>query len=246
MWRVGLGSSLIILLVGLWEVAARAGWINFRIFGQPSRIWSRAVTEFQGPIWPHITATLSEIALALSLAIAIGGTIGVLMGWYRIVSRALDVTITIWMAFPIIAALPVIVAWFGIGFQIPVIIVFTTTVFPTIVTTAAGVRTVNPDLVRMARHLGATDSHILRTIALPTALAYLVAGVRVAIGRAVGVVVVGEWLGSPYGLGSMTFSAFQNFKIDLALLGATTMAVLGITLTAVARMIERRFSAWRT
>ena len=148
-------------------------------------------------------------------------------------------------ATPQVAFLPLIVVWVGTGLGQRVLIIFLLAVLPLAINAHAAVRTTDPRLVKVASSLGASDWRLLRTIVLPSSVPFLLAGLRLAIGRGMIGVVVGEIYGSAAGVGAMINQAGARFQTDKVFVGVLTIVAAGVILVEIVQRIERRVDVWR-
>ena len=169
-------------------------------FTTPSQIAGTLWTMFAtGTIWTPLGVSASGFALGLGLAIVVGLPLGVLIGRSRTLNAMLDPFITAFNATPRLVFLPLIMLWFGLGLWSKVVIVFIGALFPILINTYEGVRNADKVLINVVRSFGAKEWDIARLVVVPNALPYIIAGLRLAIGRAVLGVVVAEFFGSEYG-----------------------------------------------
>jgi NitT/TauT family transport system permease protein len=138
-----------------------------------------------------------------------------------------------------------LILWFGIGIWSKILIVFAGAVFPLLINTFAGVKNVNRVLVNVVRSFGASEWQLMRIVVLPHALPYIIAGLRLAIGRAILGVVVGEFFGSSEGLGYMIAAAATNYKVDVVFVGVAIFMALSVALTLLVKQLEARLASWR-
>jgi ABC-type nitrate/sulfonate/bicarbonate transport system permease component len=175
----------------------------------------------------------------------IGVPLGILMGWYSRLDAVLDPFVSALYATPRIALLPLVMIWFGIGIMSKVAIVFLGAIFPILVNTITGVRTVNADFVKVARSFGSSDRQMFLTVALPSSVPLLLTGLRLGIGHALIGIVVGEMYGATHGLGFLIATAGARFQTDKVMVGIIIIAAAGVAMTELLRLIERRFERWR-
>jgi ABC-type nitrate/sulfonate/bicarbonate transport system permease component len=183
--------------------------------------------------------------LGLVLAIAIGIPLGLAGGWYRRFSYAAEPFLSALNATPQVAFLPLIVVWVGTGMGARVLIIFLLAVLPIAINAHAAVRTTDPRLIKVAASFGAGDWRMFRTIILPGSLPFLLAGLRLAIGRGMIGVVVGEIYGSAAGVGAMISQAGARFQTDKVFVGVLTIVAAGVILAEIVQRIERRLDVWR-
>ncbi len=186
-----------------------------------------------------------SLLYGLGLAAAVGISAGLLIGWYPRLGYFVDPFINFLYAIPRVALGPLLIVWLGIGLSSKVALVFLISVFPVLVNTSSGVRSLDPHLLRVARCFGASDLKIFRTIALPGSVPFVLGGLRLAVGQSLIGVFVAELLGAQYGIGAMIENAGQQFQTDQVFAGLLIFAAAGMLLTAIVRWLEHRFDAWR-
>jgi NitT/TauT family transport system permease protein len=244
-----LGAGSIAGLLVAWElvphiVTLSAGTKLF--FATPSQIagtlWTMSAT---GTIWRPLGVSASGFALGLGLAILIGLPLGVLIGRSPTLNAMFDPFITAFNATPRLVFLPLVVLWFGLGLWSKVVIVFIGALFPILINTYEGVRNADRVLINVVRSFGAKEWDIARLVVVPNALPYIVAGLRLAIGRAVLGVVVAEFFGSEEGLGVIMVQAAGRYQVAVVFAGLVVFAALSLVMTALAQMLETRLSRWR-
>jgi NitT/TauT family transport system permease protein len=135
--------------------------------------------------------------------------------------------------------------WFGLGLSMKVVIVFIGALFPLLINTYEGVRNADKTLINVVRSFGASEWDVARLVVIPNAMPYIIAGLRLAIGRAVLGVVVAEFFGSESGLGVMMVQAAGRYQVDVVFSGLIVFAVLSLAMTAMVQVLENRLSRWR-
>ena len=243
------GTASIVVLLALWEVLPRvvtmsAGTKLF--FTTPSQVVGTLWTMFAtGSIWKPLGVSASGFGLGLVFAIVVGLPLGVLIGRSRTLNAMLDPFITAFNATPRLVFLPLVMLWFGLGLWSKVIIVFIGALFPILINTYEGVRNADKTLINVVRSFGASEWDIARLVVVPNAMPYILAGLRLAIGRAVLGVVVAEFFGSESGLGVMMVQAAGRYQVDVVFSGLIVFAVLSLALSAMVQLLENRLSRWR-
>ncbi len=241
-----LGTLSMLAFVALWEIVVRAGLVNPLFTSSPSRIVAAAIEMFADEsFYGHLEVSAEEFFSGFALAIVLGVPLGILMGWYSRVNAVLEPFVSALYATPRIALLPLVVIWFGIGIASKVAIVFLGAIFPILVNTITGVRTIEADFIKVARSFGATDRQMFATVVLPSAVPMLLTGLRLGLGHALVGIVVGEMYGATQGLGYLIAVAGARFQTDRVMVGIILIAGLGVALTELLRAIERRFERWR-
>ena len=243
-WMLGTLSMFAFLL--LWEGVVRAGAVNPLFTSSPSRIVAAAIEMFADEsFYGHLSVSAEEFFSGFGLAIVIGVPLGLLMGWYSRVNAVLEPFVSALYATPRIALLPLLIIWFGIGIASKVAIVFLGAIFPILVNTITGVRTIDVDFIKVARSFGATDRQMFATVVLPSSVPMLLTGLRLGLGHALVGIVVGEMYGATQGLGYLIAVAGARFQTDQVMVGIILIAGLGVVLTELLRAVERRFERWR-
>lgn len=244
-----LGSLTIVALLLVWQcvplvVPLSPGTKLF--FTTPSDI-ARALWKMfaSGTIWQPLSVSVSGFALGLALAIAVGLPLGVFLGRSRTLDAMLDPFITAFNATPRLVFLPLLLLWFGLGLWTKVAIVFIGALFPIVINTYEGVRNSDKVLINVVRSFGAKEWDIARLVVVPNAMPYIVAGLRLAIGRAVLGVVVAEFFGSEEGLGVVMLRAASSYHADIVFAGLIIFAALSLIMTGIVKAIENRLSRWR-
>ena len=261
--RAILGLAVTILFLVAWEGFARGWWseVLYPLLGpsaarltlkpifisSPTRI---AATAFQmfvvtGEIWKDIGRSGLEFILGVSLAVAVGLPLGLAAGWYRRFRYAVDPFLAALNATPQVALLPLLILWIGTGLASRVLIIFLLAVIPITISAIGAVRTVDARLVRVARSFTASDQQLFRTVVLPSTVPFLLAGMRLAVGRGMIGIVVGEIYGSAAGIGMMINQAGSRFETNKVFVGVLTIAAAGVALVEIVRSIEQRVEGWR-
>jgi ABC-type nitrate/sulfonate/bicarbonate transport system permease component len=261
--RAILGTVMVLLFLLAWEGLARGWWADALrpllgeaaerlqlkpiFMSSPTLVAAAAFRMFfvTGEIWRDIAWSSLGYGLGLALAIAIGIPLGLAAGWYRRFAFAIDPILSALNATPQIALLPLIVVWVGTGLSARVLIIVLLAVLPIAINAKAAVRTTDPRLIRVASSFSAGDWRLFRTIILPSAVPFLLAALRLAIGRGMIGVVVGEVYGSAAGIGAMISQAGSRFQTDKVFVGVLTIVAAGMILVEIVQRIERRVEVWR-
>jgi NitT/TauT family transport system permease protein len=241
-----LGLAGVVVALVAWQILSDTHVLNPLIASSPTDIVSSArMLIVNGILWPDVLSSAKLFAAGFGLAIAAGVVVGVLLGWYTVAHAVFDPWVSILTATPRIALIPVIVAWFGLGFTSQLVIVWTVAVFPIIINVTAGVASIDRDYLRVARCFLATNRDVMLTVALPGAVPALMSGIRQGLLFALTGVVVAEYFVGNTGVGGLIINAGQSVQTGVALVGALLFAVAALLLTAVLRLIEKRFEKWR-
>ena len=241
-----LGGTAVIAVLAFWEFIWYKQWVSPLFFSGPSAILKQfwyLLTE--GSLPDDILFSGRNFVLGLSAATVTGVVLGVLIGWYRKLRMIFDPFLNALYATPRIAMIPLIIIWFGIDWQSKVFIVYMSSFFPILVNTVAGVRSLDPDLLRAARAFCASDWQIFKTIAIPGSVPFILTGIRQGVALGLIGVVVGEMFGGSKGVGFLVAYGGQTFQTDTVFVGVFLIALSGMLLTFLTERLERRFSRWR-
>ncbi len=244
--RVILGVIGFIVVVTAWEAAVNAGILGRSLLSTPTRIWTAAVRDFgSGAIWPHIGTSLTEFALGFAVALAIGIPLGLAIGWFRRVDYFFSALLAGLNATPNVALIPLIILIAGIGLEAKAIVVFLSAFFAIVVTTFTGVQSIARRHLEITRSFGGSRWLAFRTVALPSAVPFILSGIRIGAGRALVGVVSAEIISAREGLG-FYISLYGTF-LDTArvMLGIILFGVVGLIVGEGIRMAEKRFEVWR-
>lgn len=240
-----LRTAAIVGFLCLWELVSRLGWIRPLFISSPSRIWQATVWLSAHSLWKDLLVSSTEFVIGLGLAMVVGLALGFLLGWYPSVRSTFDPFISALYSTPRVAFLPLLILWLGIGLASKVAVVFLGAVFPILVSTMAGVRSVDDDLLTAARSFGAGGWQIFHTLALPSSIPFIIAGLQLGVGRGLVGVVVGEFLASQAGIGHMMNVAAATFQTDKTFVGILILAISGSAISAGLKRLEARFDRWR-
>jgi len=239
------GAIAVIAFLAVWQFVTSTGIIERIFLASPTAIAEVAYEQFfvTGDIYPNILVSLKEAVLGFGLAIIFGVLLGLAMGRFDRVRRVLEPFVMALYSTPSVALLPLFVLWLGIGLWSKVLIVFLGGVFAILVNTMAGVRSVNPRLIETARAFTATQTEIFLYIILPASTPYIVAGIRLAIGRILISVFVAELYASNEGIGFVITQAGATYNTALMLMGILLLTLTGVALSLALSFVEDRYLA---
>jgi len=234
------------VIVGLllWELTGRF-LPNSLFVATPLQALDAAIALARtGELQRHVLVSFQEFILGYAIAAVTGILIGLLVTSSRAVSAIANPWIDGLYATPIIAIAPLVILWFGIGIWSKVFVVFSVVVFPVIINTEAGIRNTDRTLIEAVRSFGATPLQIFRLVSLPSALSFILAGLRLGIGRGLIGVVVGELFGARAGLGYLILQSAETFNMPRLFAGVLILAIAGIGMTAAFHALERALVPW--
>jgi ABC-type nitrate/sulfonate/bicarbonate transport system permease component len=175
----------------------------------------------------------------------VGIPFGIGIGWYKKMAYIFDPFINAMNATPRVALLPLIIIWLGIGILSKIGIIFIGAVFPLMINTRDGVKTTPITLVDAARSFGASQWQIFKSVVVPSTVPFVLTGLRLAVGRSLIGVFVGELYAATAGIGFMITVAGATFQTDKVFVGILIFIITGLVATDILDRIERRFDEWR-
>lgn len=232
--------------LGLWELASRVAWLDYRFFPAPSAILHHLAFEIPPrELWDHIRATLTRVAAGYALGTVSGVGLGVAMGLIAPLRNALYPLVAALYPIPKIAVLPLIMLIFGIGEMSKIVVVAVGSFFLVLLNTLRGVDDLNPIYHDLARIYRVPRYRHIRSIVLPGALPAVFTGLRLALGYSLVIVVAAEFSGANHGIGYMIWQAWETFSIKTMYAGIVIIALLGVLFSFGLDALERRLIPWR-
>jgi len=193
----------------------------------------------------HLGTTLAEILLGLALGTALGTSAALVMILSPLLKRWMLPVLVVSQAIPVFALAPILVLWLGYGMASKVAMAVLIIFFPVASSFYSGMQRTEPDLLELARIMGAGPLAVLRTIIIPSALPAFASGLRVATAVAPIGAIVGEWVGSSAGLGFYMLHANARMQIDVMFAALTVLAVTSLTLYFIVDRLLDRLVYWQ-
>ncbi|HKT37077.1 MAG TPA: ABC transporter permease [Ktedonobacterales bacterium] len=234
---------LLAALVLLWQWYASQPDIDAQILPTPLAVWGVMVGQ-RDILWQHMLVTLQETLIGFALALAAGVAFGTLIDFSPWLRRAIYPLLVASQTIPIITLAPLLVLWFGFGLVSKSIVVLLVCFFPIVVALEDGLRSADPELIRLFRAFGAGPVRIFWSVRLPGALPSLFSGVRIAIAYSVIGAIFGEYVGASAGLGFYMQLKQHSFATAGVLAAIVVTALLSIALFAAVAIIERLALPW--
>jgi sulfonate transport system permease protein len=242
---INLGIRVVSLAVALllWEIAA---WnVDPVLFTSPTKV---AVAAYKmvlsGELWTYLWPSLVVLAIGFSLAVAAGISIGLLLARFWVLDIALNVYITFLYSIPSVALVPLIVLWAGFDTLAKVIILFLFAFFPMVINTYQGVKSVDPKLLEVGRAFRCSEGQLWANIVLPASLPFIVTGLRLALGRGLIGMVLADLYTAISGIGYLIVRTASTYQVDKMFVPIVTLGLLGVTLTALLRLAEKKVAPW--
>ena len=250
MRRVLLPAALLALLIAAWQIAASTGAIaealNLEDFLVPSPAEiASSLWENRALLAENAWVTLREIVVGILCALAVGSAFAVLMHRWRVLRDAAYPLIVASQTIPIVVIAPILVVWFGYGIVPKIVIVALICFFPITVAVLDGLRSVDPEAVKMMRSLDASRWQRFWRVEAPAALPNLFTGAKIAVVVAPIGAVFAEWAGSSSGLGHLIQSDTANFEVARQFATVAVLAAMALALMGLTALAERRVIRWR-
>jgi len=247
-WLLPLG--LIALLLGVWQVAAStgaiAGALSLEDFLVPSPAEiASSLWENRGLLAENAWVTLKEILLGILCALVVGVSFAVAMHRWRVLRDAAYPLIVASQTIPTVVIAPILVVWFSYGIGPKIFLVALLCFFPITVNTLDGLRSVDPEAVKMMRSLDASRWQRLRRVEAPAALPSLFSGIKIAVVVAPIAAVFAEWVGADAGLGRLIQSDLANYQVARQFAAIAVLSGMALILIGLTALAERRVVTWR-
>jgi NitT/TauT family transport system permease protein len=239
------GLASLAVVGALWEIAGRSGRWPL-ILAPISDIWSKFLQlAASGELLRHVTISVNEFIVGFAVAAVVGILVGILIASSPAAKDFIDPWVSAVYATPTVALAPLFIFVFGIDQPSKMAVVFLLAVFPIIINTATGITSTDRVYIEAARSFSANRLQIFSKVLIPAALPFIVAGLRLGIGRGLVGVVIGEFIGARAGLGYLIFKSSQGFQIDAMWVGVFLLAGTGVLAVIILQRIERKMAPWR-
>jgi ABC-type nitrate/sulfonate/bicarbonate transport system permease component len=257
--EVAAPALLFVALIGLWEVAAQTGVLANILLteqgagaGGDAEFLVPAPSDIADALWndrdllaEDAWVTLREVVLGFALALISGLALAVLIHLSKSARRAVYPLLVASQTIPIVVLAPILVVWFGFGIFPKLLIIALICFFPITVNAYDGLRSVDPDLLKMMRTLGAGRGQTLRRAELPWALPFIFSGAKIAVAVAVIGAVFAEWAGADSGLGHLILVSSGELSTSLTFAAIVVLSAIAICLFALLALVERRVVTWK-
>jgi NitT/TauT family transport system permease protein len=242
-----LGSVSVLGFILLWElVLTFLIPLNPFFFTKPSLI-AVAFKEqvIDGALWGDLAVSSKAFLWGFGFAILLGIPLGAFMGWRRRAGYTLDPFFTALYASPLVALAPLLIVVFGVGLLAKSVLVFALSVFPFIFNTFAGVRSTDPLLINVVRSFGDGEKDLYFKVIFPTTLPYIIAGARIALGRGLVGIIVGEFYAASEGIGFAISRFGDTYRLPEMFAGIFVLMIAAVVLTEGMRKLEAVLAPWR-
>jgi ABC-type nitrate/sulfonate/bicarbonate transport system permease component len=233
----------VVVFLGIWQIAG--AHVNPILLATPTRVWSAFINLIEsGTLGPAFLRAMEVLGVGFAIAAVVGIAVGILMGRSSVVRRILNPYVSFFQATPLIALTPLVVIWTGIGFNSEVLITVLLGVWSVIINTEEGVRNTPRTLLDMARVYHASELSVVRNVAVPNAVPYIFAGLRIALAKSLIGVIIAEMDISLKGLGGLIQNAGDAFQTAPLLAAIICSSVVGVIGTIILEVLRRRIAPW--
>ncbi|MFZ5563745.1 MAG: ABC transporter permease [Thermodesulfobacteriota bacterium] len=243
------GFLPVAFFLAAWEVVARAGVLPGRFFLPP---FSEVIVEFYrltvtGVLGKSFAASLGRVLIGFFAGSVAGIVVGTAMGWKTLIDKTLSPLVSLFYPIPALGWIPLLMLWIGINEMLPVTLIFICSFFPVLYNTITGIKQVDPDYIRVARTLGASEGRILFAVVLPLALPNIFTGLRLEAGMAWRTVIAAEMVAIPTGIGALLMRAESLMRIDIIIVCLMVLAVMCLVFENFFVWLEQRLTAgWKS
>jgi ABC-type nitrate/sulfonate/bicarbonate transport system permease component len=238
-------ASPIMLLV-VWEILVRIGFLDARFFPAPSSVFTTMVQLIEdGSLWANTWATLQRLFWGFFLGGIPGLLLGIGMGLNRTLRAMIDPLISTTYPVPKSAIFPLILLIFGLGEWSKVVMVAIGVFYPVLINSTIGVMEINKIYLDVGRNFKASRWQTFRTIAFPGAVPNIMSGIKLGLGLGLMLIAIAEMIGAKSGLGYMIWNAWEILSVETMYVGLIVIAVMGVIFSIVLNEIERKLVPWK-
>lgn len=241
-WVIRIAAWVTLLII--WEIYGRSK--NPTLFTYPTAVAKAFVLLVNnGELWRFAKPSLKELSGGLFFSTIFAIPFGVAMARFRYLDNWFDTYVAWLYATPSVALVPVVVLWFGIDIKAKIIIVCMFATFPLLINTIQGVKHVDESLLEVARSFRSSEWRTWIDVVIPSAVPFIVTGLRLAVGRALIGTILAEMYTSITGLGYMITTYANSFQTAKMFVPIVTVGCTGLLLTSLLNWMEQKFAPWR-
>jgi NitT/TauT family transport system permease protein len=236
----------VILVLGIWELVGYSGLMPPLFLPRFSAVLvSGYDMVLSGEIFAHLFASLWRVGLGFFLGAGMGIFTGVVVGYFQLADDAVRPLVAATYPIPKIAILPLLILWLGIGEGSKVAVITLGVFFPVVINVRAGVRNVDPLLIKAALSLGSGPLNIIRKVIFPMTLPMIFAGLKLGVGIALLLVVTAEMIAADQGIGFLILSSADLMQTTRLLFGIMVLSGMGVSFAWILEKLERVLLPWR-
>ncbi len=241
-----IGPIVFGVLLIVWEIGSRLGWIGALILPAPSAAFIALEELFDsGLLFKHLGASIQRLLLGWCAGTAAGVAVGLMAGLFSLARAGVVPLVSAIFPIPKIALLPLFIIWFGIGEESKVAVIFFGVFFPTVIAVYGGVDNVDRGLIRMGQSFGLRWTSIVRKIIFPGALPAILSGFRITASIGIILLVAAEMIGAEFGIGAYVLIAGNLMATDQLVAGVAILSLFGLGVGWLIERAERFLLRWR-
>jgi len=243
-WLITTVSLLVVF--SIWEAIVQLGLVRPTLLASPSQIVGAFVRlSASGLLWKHLSFSGLNFFVGFALAAVLGVPLGLMFGTQRRLAIALNPYLMGLYATPRLSFITLLIVWFGLGMESKVMLIFLSAFFPIAINTWAGVKVVDPVLLRAGRAYGAKGWQLFRRVIIPYSVPFIMVGLRLGVGRGLIGLVGSELFGTDIGIGFLIITSGLNFRMPELFAGVMVLAFIGVASNELLEYAERRIAPWR-
>ncbi len=240
-----LGWVVVVVLVALWQLASAAGWYASPILPSPLQIAQRWVDlAASGSLWPALGSTLVDTLAGFLAGIVAGVIIGVVMARVSVINAILEPFVELIRPIPVVAIVPLLILFLGIGEPLKIFSVALAAVFPVLISTLAGISAVPLTMRQTGETFGLGPVAATFRVYIPTALPIIAVGVRTALSFSIVVAVLSEMIAGNEGIGYLVINAQQTLDVTALYAQVVTLGIIGYVLNLALALLVRQAIPW--
>ncbi len=237
---------LVLVVLSIWEIMSRSGWISALFFPPPSKIIVNFLQLFNSKkIFEHLSITLFRLVAGCLIGGIPGLILGLAMGWSPRIRRVFDPIIAALHPMPKIAIFPLIMIIFGLGNASKIAAIAIASFFPMLINSMAGVQQINPVYLDVTKNFGAGVWKTFTRVIIPGSLPMILTGIRLSINVALLITIAVEWVSSKSGLGVLIWFAWQTLKIEELYASLIVIGLLGFLINSGLQLLTSYLSPWQ-
>lgn len=239
-------TLLILIFLAAWQILPSMHIIDPAFLPPASEVADALVNTIKsGELLMNILISLQRSVLGFGLAMAIGIPMGIFMGWYKLFESFVDPILQLLRNMSALALYPVFILFLGLGEESKVAVIFIAAFWPILLNTIAGVKNVDPMLIKAARSMAVSNFAIFRKVVLPYSVPSIASGIRLSASISLVLLVAAEMIGAKSGLGFMIINSQYNFMIPEMYAAIVTLAILGLFLNYILVWLEKKATSWK-
>lgn len=232
---------ILVIFIGLWQIAANLKWIDPFLTSSPSRVTASFISLYKdGSLFKHIGVTCYETILGFSLGEIIGVLVAIILWWCPRASKILDPYLVVLNALPKVALAPIIIFWIGNGMAAIIVIALLISVVTTIISVLTGFKEIDKEKIMLMNTFRASKMQILRYLIFPYSIPVFISALKINVGLSWVGVIMGEFLVARNGLGFLIVYGGQVAQLDMVMMSIVILSVIAFIMYEIVAIIEKR------